>query len=39
MSGWAAHAGRALNRGDLDSLREQMEALLADIPYSISICP
>ena len=35
MSGWAAHAGRALNRGDLDSLREQMEALLADIPYSI----
>ena len=35
MSGWAAHAGRALSRGDLDSLREQMEALLADIPYSI----
>ena len=35
MSGWAAHAGRALNRGDLDSLRDKMESLLADIPYSI----
>ena len=35
MTGWAGTARKAIESGDMDSLHDQMETLLADIPYNI----
>ena len=35
MASWAASVRNSLNKGDIDRLRDQLESLLADIPYDI----
>ncbi len=35
MVSWAANVRNALNKGKIDGLREHLESLLSDIPYSI----
>ena len=35
MESWAANVRNALNKGNIDGLREYMESLLSDIPYGI----